>query len=95
MVIMNPSSSVVLVSYARTPIGRFRGALSSFSAPQLASQAIRGALLRTPVILQETIQEAFLGNVMSAGIGQAPCRQAILGANLSKSTICTTINKVP
>jgi len=87
------SSGVVIVSYARTAIGRFRGSLSSMSAPQLASHAIHGILRKTPVV-QDLIQETYLGNVMSAGMGQSPCRQAVLGANLSKSIICTTINKV-
>jgi acetyl-CoA C-acetyltransferase len=84
--------NAVIVSYARTSIGKFRGGLSHLTAPQLGAAAIRGALSRlgdTP-----NIAEAYMGNVLSAGVGQAPCRQAVLGAGLPESTICNTINKV-
>ena len=90
-------SSAVIVALARTPIGKFRGsALSHMSAPRLASLAIRGALDRVNGgnDLNLNIVEAYMGNVLSAGIGQAPCRQAVLGAGLPESTICNTINKV-
>jgi acetyl-CoA C-acetyltransferase len=87
-------ADIVVCSIARTPIGSFRGSLSRMTGPQLGSIAIKGAL----AVLQESdlpvIREAFLGNVVSAGIGQAPCRQAVIGAGLPMSTICTTINKV-
>lgn len=65
----------VLVSFARTPIAKFRGSLSSLKAPELGALATRAALERTGSSDIE-IKEAFLGNVVSAGIGQAPCRQA-------------------
>jgi acetyl-CoA C-acetyltransferase len=91
--------STVIVSFARTPIGKFLGKLSSVSAPQLGATAIKGALSKasgSPDVdeLPFTIAEAYLGNVCSAGVGQAPSRQAILGAGLPESTVCTTINKV-
>lgn len=85
-------SKAVIVSYARTPIGKFRGGLSHLTAPQLGAAAIAGALSRLHDV--PTIAEAYMGNVLSAGIGQAPCRQAVLGAGLPTSTICNTINKV-
>ena len=89
-------SSAVIVSFARTPIGRFRGSLSSLTAPQLGSVAIKGALARIDAGGGEgpVIAEAVMGNVVSAGIGQAPCRQAVLGSGLPQSTVCTTVNKV-
>jgi acetyl-CoA C-acetyltransferase len=86
------SSSIVIASIARTPIAKFCGSLSSLSAPELGSVAVRGALSKLPDDLR--IKEAYLGNVVSAGIGQAPCRQAVLGAGLPESTVCTTVNKV-
>ena len=86
-------SSIVIASVARTPIAKFCGSFSGLKASELASVAIKGALSKLP---QDdlTISEAILGNVVSAGQGQAPCRQAVLGAGLPESTICTTINKV-
>uniref|UniRef100_A0A7S2HN88 Acetyl-CoA acetyltransferase n=2 Tax=Helicotheca tamesis TaxID=374047 RepID=A0A7S2HN88_9STRA len=89
----SPSTAAVIVSYARTPVTKFCGSLSSLTAPQLGTTAIRGALSRlngTDI----TIPEAYMGNVVSAGVGQAPCRQAVIGAGLPPNTICTTINKV-
>jgi len=99
------STSTVIVSFARTPIGKFMGSLSSLTAPQLGATAIKGALSKAGGLidveesrdLEElpfTIAEAYMGNVVSAGIGQAPARQAVLAAGLPESTICTTINKV-
>jgi acetyl-CoA C-acetyltransferase len=85
-------SNIVIASVARTPIAKFRGSFASLKASQLASVAIQGALAKLPEDLK--IYEAILGNVVSAGMGQAPCRQAVLGAGLPESTICTTINKV-
>ena len=94
---MNKSHAVI-VSLARTPIGKFRGGLSHLTAPQLGSAAIRGAIARLSPDGNANnvpkIVEAYMGNVLSAGIGQAPCRQAVLGAGLSEDTICTTVNKV-
>mmetsp|Transcript_33236 Transcript_33236/g.98793 ORF Transcript_33236/g.98793 Transcript_33236/m.98793 type:complete len:403 (-) Transcript_33236:1552-2760(-) len=91
-------SSAVIVSFARTPVAKFRGSLASLTAPQLGSVAIKGALSRLGMANSAApavpVAEAYIGNVVSAGIGQAPCRQAVLGAGLPQSTICTTINKV-
>mmetsp|Transcript_19612 Transcript_19612/g.28414 ORF Transcript_19612/g.28414 Transcript_19612/m.28414 type:complete len:400 (-) Transcript_19612:201-1400(-) len=89
----SPSTTAVIVSYARTPVAKFCGSLSSLSAPQLGATAIRGALSRLGNG-DIQISEAYMGNVVSAGIGQAPCRQAVLGAGLPQNTVCTTINKV-
>jgi acetyl-CoA C-acetyltransferase len=86
------SSNIVIASVARTPIAKFCGSFASLTAPELGSIAIKGALSKLPSDL--IIREAYLGNVVSAGIGQAPARQAVLGAGLPESTICTTINKV-
>ena len=89
--------STVIVSFARTPIGKFLGKLSSVKAPELGATAIKGALSKASGSadhLPFTVAEAYMGNVVSSGIGQAPCRQAILGAGLPESTVCTTINKV-
>lgn len=93
---MNKSHAVI-VSYARTPIGKFRGSLSHLTAPQLGAFAIRGAIARASELQSAgvpKIVEAYMGNVLSAGIGQAPCRQAVLGSGLPVNTICTTVNKV-
>ncbi len=84
---------VVIVSMARTPIGGFLGQLASLSAPQLGSIAIKGALEKINLDPQE-VQEVLMGNVLQANLGQAPARQAALGAGLSKSIPCTTVNKV-
>jgi acetyl-CoA C-acetyltransferase len=66
----------VIVSFARTPIGRFRGSLSSVRGPDLAASAVKGAINRAGLEDKISIKEAFMGNVISAGIGQAPARQA-------------------
>jgi acetyl-CoA C-acetyltransferase len=84
---------VVIVSSARTPMGSLQGCLSSQSASQLGAVAIKAALERSG-IQTDAVEEAILGNVLSAGQGQAPARQAVLGANLPLSTHCTTINKM-
>lgn len=83
----------VIVSATRTPIGSFNGALSSLPATTLGSLAISSALKRIELNGQE-VDEVIMGNVLSAGLGQAPARQASLGAGLSNSVTCTTINKV-
>ena len=83
----------VIVSAARTPIGSFNGVLSSVSATRLGSIAITEAVRRI-VLSREEVDEVIMGNVLSAGLGQAPARQASLGAGLSKSVGCTTVNKV-
>lgn len=89
---MSGASKIVIASVARTPIAKFCGSFASLTAPELGSIAIKGALSKLPANV--IVREAFLGNVVSAGIGQAPARQAVLGAGLAESTICTTINKV-
>jgi acetyl-CoA C-acetyltransferase len=84
---------VVIVSAARTPIGSFMGALSTVSASQLGAIAIKGALNK--INLDPTlIDEVFMGNVVQAGVGQAPARQAALFAGLSNEVAATTVNKV-
>ncbi|MEQ8416100.1 MAG: acetyl-CoA C-acyltransferase [Imperialibacter sp.] len=84
---------VVIVSAVRTPIGSFGGALAGLSATQLGSIAIKGALEKAGVGAKE-IDEVFMGNVISANLGQAPARQASLGAGIGQNVPCTTINKV-
>ena len=84
---------VYIVSAGRTPIGSFGGKLSGFSATQLGSFAIKGALEKAGISASE-VQEVFMGNVVSAGLGQAPARQAALGAGIGNEVPCTTINKV-
>ena len=84
---------VYIVGSARTPIGVLNGSLAQVSAVQLGAVAVREALARARVPAAE-VQELYLGNVLSAGIGQAPARQVALGAGLKESTVCTTVNKV-
>jgi len=83
----------VIVSFARTPIGKFNGALASLTAPQLGAVAIKAAVARAG-IQGEDVQEVLMGNVVSAAIGQAPARQASMFAGLPVKTIATTVNKV-
>src|SRR5919198_358627 len=83
----------VIVSAARTPIGSFNGGLGSISATRLGSIAITEALKRIDLSGEE-VDEVIMGNVLSAGLGQAPARQASLGAGLPESVGCTTVNKV-
>ncbi|KAK1310385.1 putative acetyl-CoA acetyltransferase, cytosolic 2 [Acorus calamus] len=84
---------VCVVGVARTPMGAFLGSLSSFSATKLGSIAIESALKRANVD-PSLVQEVFFGNVLSANLGQAPARQAALGAGIPNKVVCTTINKV-
>jgi acetyl-CoA C-acetyltransferase len=84
---------VVIAAAARTPIGGFMGELKALSAPELGSVTIRAAVERAGIDPAD-IEEAIMGNVLPAGLGQAPARQAALGAGLPSSTGCTTINKV-
>ena len=84
---------VVIVAAARTPMGGFLGELASVPAPELGAAAIRAAVERTGLAPAD-IDEVILGNVLPAGQGQAPARQASLGAGLPLSTGCTTINKM-
>ena len=84
---------VVIVSVARTPIGSFMGSLSSIPAPKLGAIAIKGALEK--INLDPTlVEEVFMGNVVSAGLGQAPARQAAIFAGIPNTVPCTTVNKV-
>eukprot|EP01027_Heterolobosea_sp_BB2_P023763 GEZU01035756.1.p2 GENE.GEZU01035756.1~~GEZU01035756.1.p2 ORF type:complete len:422 (-),score=162.06 GEZU01035756.1:230-1495(-) len=83
----------VIVSAVRTPIGSIQGKLSSISAPNLGAIAIRSAIERAGISPND-VQEVYMGNVLSAGIGQAPARQAAIFAGLPQNTICTTVNKV-
>ena len=87
------SSNVYIVSAARTPMGSFLGSLSSVPATKLGSTVIQGALKMAGLDPKE-IEEVYMGNVLQAGMGQAPARQAAIGAGLSESVPCTTINKV-
>ncbi len=82
-----------IISTARTPIGSFGGVLSSLSATELGAKAIKGALDKIKLDPAQ-VEEVFMGNVVSANLGQAPARQAALGAGLPNETICTTVNKV-
>ncbi|KAF0888090.1 hypothetical protein E2562_010799 [Oryza meyeriana var. granulata] len=84
---------VCVVGVARTPMGGFLGALSSLSATKLGSIAIEAALQRANVD-PALVQEVFFGNVLSANLGQAPARQAALGAGIPNTVVCTTVNKV-
>ncbi|KAJ0242710.1 acetyl-CoA acetyltransferase [Hirschfeldia incana] len=84
---------VCIVGVARTPMGDFLGSLSSLTAPRLGSIAIEGALRRANVD-PALVEEVFFGNVLTANLGQAPARQAALGAEIPYSVICTTVNKV-
>src|SRR5581483_2919458 len=87
------SDPVVIVSAARTPMGAFQGELKDFAAPQLGAAAIRAAVERAGVRPQQ-VEEVIMGCVLPAGQGQAPARQAALGAGLPLSVGCTTVNKM-
>ncbi len=84
---------IVIVSAARTPMGALQGELKDFAAPQLGAAAIRAAVERAGV-KPDQVQEVIMGCVLPAGQGQAPARQASLGAGLPLSTGCTTVNKM-
>ncbi|WP_017904691.1 acetyl-CoA C-acyltransferase [Pseudomonas asplenii] len=90
MTIQDP---VVIVSAVRTPMGGFQGDLKSLTAPQLGAASIRAAVERAGVA-SDAIDEVLFGCVLPAGLGQAPARQAALGAGLDKGTRCTTLNKM-
>ncbi|XGC79407.1 acetyl-CoA C-acyltransferase [Bdellovibrio bacteriovorus] len=85
--------NVVIVSSVRTPVASFQGGFSSLAAPKLGAIAIKEAITRAGVNADE-IDEVIMGEVLTAGVGQAPARQAALGAGLKNSTPCMTINKV-
>lgn len=84
---------IVILGTARTPMGGFQGDLKSLSAPELGAAVIRAAVKRSGVA-PEQVQQVLMGCVLPAGLGQAPARQAALGAGLGKATACTTLNKM-
>ncbi len=84
---------VYIISAVRTPMGSFLGSFASIPATKLGSIAIQGALEKSNIPL-DAIDEVFMGNVLQAGVGQAPARQAALGAGLNQNVPCTTVNKV-
>jgi acetyl-CoA C-acetyltransferase len=87
------SKEVYIVAAVRTPMGAFMGSLSTVSATQLGATAIKGALEKSGMDAS-LVDEVFMGNVLQAGVGQAPARQAALGAGLGQNVPCTTVNKV-
>ncbi|MGZ5246122.1 MAG: acetyl-CoA C-acyltransferase [Flavitalea sp.] len=87
------TNQVYIVGMARTPIGSLNGSLASVTAPQLGATAIKAAIERAG-IKSEQVEEVFMGNVVSAGIGQAPAQQASIQAGIPTNVPCTTINKV-
>ena len=89
----DPKTTPVIVSAARTPIGKFLGGLSTLSAPDLGAVAIREAVRRAGVDAAD-VQEVIMGNVLQGGVGQAPARQALLKAGLPSGVSALTINKV-
>jgi len=89
----DPSRVPVIVSAARTPIGKFLGSLAALSAPELGAAAIRAALQRSRIPAEE-VEEVILGNVVQGGVGQAPARQALIKAGIPSSVSALTVNKV-
>jgi len=87
------NNDIVIVSYARTPIGSFLGSLSSVSATKLGAIAIEGAIKKIN-LSKENVDQVIMGNVLSAGLGQAPARQAAIYSGLSESVECLTVNKM-
>src|SRR5436189_3466648 len=87
------SDPIVIVSAARTPMGAFQGELKGFAAPELGAAAIRAAVERAKIGADE-VSEVIMGCVLPAGQGQAPARQASLGAGLPLGAGCTTVNKM-
>ena len=90
---MAAQREVFIVGVARTPIGNISGSLASLSAPALGAASIREALRRARVAPAE-VQEVFMGNVLTANVGQAPARQAARAAGIPDACVCTTVNKV-
>jgi acetyl-CoA C-acetyltransferase len=88
-----PADPIVILSYARTPMGAFQGQLAPVAATELGAAAVRAAIERAGVPGEE-VDKIFMGCVLPAGLGQAPARQAALGAGLPKSVEATTVNKV-
>ena len=89
----SPADPIVILSYARTPMGSFQGSLSALAATELGATAVRGAVERAG-ISGDNVDKVFMGNVLQAGLGQAPARQAALGAGLPRSAEAVTVNKV-
>jgi len=90
---VSAANSIVIVGAARTPMGSFQGELSSVAGPQLGAAAIREAVARAG-LKPEQIEEAYMGCVLPAGVGQAPARQAAIHGGLPNTVPCTTVNKV-
>ncbi|KAF1977722.1 acetyl-CoA acetyltransferase [Bimuria novae-zelandiae CBS 107.79] len=91
---MSVNPPVYIVASVRTGTGAFKGSLSPLSAVELGSHVIKSALTRVPRLKPEDVDEVFMGNVLSAGLGQNVARQCALGAGLPVTASCTTINKV-
>ena len=87
------NEATVIAGLARTPMGGLQGELSDVTAPALGAVAIRGALSRAG-LAADAVDEAIMGCVLAAGLGQAPARQAALGAGIPMSVPCTTVNKM-
>ena len=87
------SNQVVIVSAKRTPLGKFMGGLSTVPAPRLGAIAIQGAMDAVGIDASE-IDEVYMGNVLQAGVGQSPARQAAIFAGIPDTVPCTTVNKV-
>jgi len=94
MHVQNSGKTAVILSAARTPMGRFQGSLSGIPVPRLGAAAVLAAVERAGIPSPGEIEEVILGNVVSAGVGQAPARQAAIFAGLPESVGATTINKV-
>ena len=90
---MSKENEAVILSAARTPIGKFQGALSNIPAPKLGAIAVQEAVKRAGIDASE-IEEVFMGNVVQAGNGQAPARQAAIFGGVPASVSATAINKV-
>ena len=91
---MSKETEAVILSAVRTPIGKFQGALSSLAVPRLGAIAIRAAVERAGIQNTQEIDEVLMGNVVQAGVGQAPARQASIFAGIPTSVSATTLNKV-
>ena len=91
--IYNSMNKVVIAAAKRTPLGKFMGGLSTVSAPRLGAAAIQGVLVAAR-LKPEQVDEVFMGNVLQAGVGQAPARQAAIYAGIPDTVPCTTVNKV-
>src|SRR5213594_3477647 len=89
----DPSREPVIISAARTPIGKFLGGLSTLQAPELGAVAVRAAIQRAGIPVDE-VEEVILGNVIQGGIGQAPARQAAIKAGVPATVSAMTVNKV-